>query len=111
MNRQEIVRKIAEKTGLEQKAVQEVINQFLKEVEAVLLSGRSLQVRSFGTFVLKKRRAKIGRNPLLNEPVPVPAHLTVTFKPSPRLKKKLNQRPESGKSVRKTEPVKAPTLF
>ena len=85
--------RIAGRTGLEQRVVKEVANQFLAEIETAVVENRSLQIRSFGTFSLKRRQAKMGRNPVTNEPVPVPTHLTVVFKPAPRLKKKVNQAP------------------
>ena len=91
MKRQEIIQKIAGRTGVEQKAVAKILSQFLIEIETAILKKRSLQLRPLGTLVVKRRRAKIGRNPITNEPVPVPEHLTVGFKPSRRMKKNLNR--------------------
>ena len=95
MNRQKMFQRIAGRTGLEQRVVKEVANQFLVEIETAVVENRSLQIRSFGTFILKRRQAKMGRNPFTNEPVPVPTHLTVVFKPAPRLKKRVNQSPSA----------------
>lgn len=92
MKRQEITKKVAEKTGLEQKAIAEVLKVFLSEMEADILERGSIQMRPLGTFLVKKRRAKMGRNPFANEPVPVPEHLTLTFRPSRRFKTKLNKK-------------------
>ena len=92
MKRQDITKKVAKKTGLEQKAIAEVLKVFLIEIEAGILEKRSIQLRPLGTFVVKKRRAKMGRNPFTNEPVPVPEHFTLTFRPSRRFKTKLNQK-------------------
>ncbi|MFA5393852.1 MAG: HU family DNA-binding protein [Candidatus Ratteibacteria bacterium] len=92
MKRQDVTKKVAEKTGLEQKAIAEVLKVFLGEIEDGILERKSIQLRPLGTFVVKKRRAKMGRNPFANEPVPVPEHLTVIFRPSRRLKIKLNQK-------------------
>lgn len=92
MKRQELVRKIAEKTGLEQKAVAKALEMFLDEIEAVVIQDRSFQLRPLGTFVVKRRRSKIGRNPATNEPVPVPEHFTLCFKPSRRTKARLNKK-------------------
>ena len=91
MKRQDVTKNISEKTGLEQKAIAEVLKVFLVEIEAGILKKRSIQMRPLGTFVVKKRRAKMGRNPFTNEPVPVPEHLTLTFRPSRRFKTKLNK--------------------
>ena len=72
---------------------------FLAEIEAGVLERRSIQLRPLGTFVVKKRRAKMGRNPFTNEPVPVPEHLTLTFRPSRRFKTKLNKKKPSQSSL------------
>ncbi len=90
MKRQVMVRSIAKEIGLEQKAVAKVLEKFLAETEKELVDNHSVQLRPLGTFVVKKRRAKIGRNPYINEPFPIPEHLTVCFKPSRRLKSRLN---------------------
>ena len=92
MKRQDVTKNVAGKTGLEQKAVAEVLKIFLGEIEASIIEERSIQLRPLGTFVVKKRRAKMGRNPLTNEPVPVPEHFTLTFRPSRRFKIKLNNK-------------------
>ena len=92
MKRQDITKKVSEKTGLEQKAIAEILKAFLVEIEAGILEKKSVQFRPLGTFVVKKRRAKMGRNPFTNEPIPVPEHLTLAFRPSRRFKAKLNQK-------------------
>ena len=92
MKRQDVTKKISQKTGLEQKAIAEVLKVFLIEIEAGILERRSIQLRPLGTFIIKKRRAKMGRNPFTNEPVPVPEHLTLAFRPSRRFKAKLNNK-------------------
>ena len=99
MKRQDVTKKVAEKTGLEQKAIAGVLKVFISEVEAGLLERKSIQLRPLGTFVVKRRRAKMGRNPFTNEPVPVPEHLTLTFKPSRRFKIKLNQKKPNQSSL------------
>lgn len=91
MNRLETIRRIARKTGLEQRAAAAVLRLFLAEMEQSLLAGETVQLRPLGTLTTRRRRAKIGRNPLRNEPVVIGEHLTVVFKPSPGLKKKLNR--------------------
>ncbi len=93
MNRKTIIRKIARETGVEQKVAAGIIQSFLEEVAAGLTTQHSLQLRPLGTLTVKKRRAKIGRDLTLNEPMALPEHYTVTFKPSRRLKEKVNSRP------------------
>ncbi|OPZ91115.1 MAG: DNA-binding protein HU [candidate division TA06 bacterium ADurb.Bin417] len=91
MRRVTIVKAVANKTGLEQKMVARLIKEFLAETETALLAGQPVQLRPLGTLLPRRRRAKTGRNPFTNQPIPVPEHLTLVFKPSRRIKKRLNQ--------------------
>ena len=91
MKRQDVVRRIARESGLEQKAVETVLQLFLDELEAALVAGRPFQLRPLGTLKPVRRRAKVGRNPFINEPVAVAEHTTAVFRPSPRFKRRLNQ--------------------
>lgn len=91
MDRKTVVSRIARRSGLEQKAVATVIRLFLGAAEEALLSGEPVSLRPLGTLKVSRRRAKVGRNPQLNEPLLVEAHLTISFRPGDRLKKRLNQ--------------------
>ena len=67
-----------------------LLNTALAEIERSLLAGKSVTLHGFGTFELKKRDARTGRNPRTGEPVEIAASTTVTFKPAKALKDSLN---------------------
>ncbi|MEW9033630.1 MAG: HU family DNA-binding protein, partial [Planifilum fimeticola] len=63
MNKQELISRIAKKSGMTKKDVETVINGFLDEVSAALSSGEKVQLIGFGTFEARKRSGRKGRNP------------------------------------------------
>jgi DNA-binding protein HU-beta len=86
MTKAEIVEDIAAKTGLTKKEIAEAVDQFLKTVSDALAEGKHLEIRGFGTFKVKYRKARIARNPRTGEPAPVPERRVPVFKVSKELK-------------------------
>ena len=82
MTKAEIVQEIANKTGIEKVAVQATVEAIMKTIEANMLKGENIYLRGFGTFLLKKRAEKTGRNISKNTTVKIPAHFVPAFKPS-----------------------------
>ena len=73
MTKADIVELIAEKTGFTVKDVKIVVEQCLSEIKDCLSEGKHLEIRGFGTFKVKKHKARKARNPKTNEEVMVPA--------------------------------------
>jgi nucleoid DNA-binding protein len=86
MTKAEIVEDIAAKTGLTKKEIAEAVDMFLKIVSDALAEGKHLEIRGFGTFKVKQRKARIARNPRTGEPAPVPERKVPVFKVSKELK-------------------------
>lgn len=82
MTKADIVNEIAEKTGIERTDVQTTIEAFMKTVKGSLEKGENVYLRGFGSFVIKKRAKKTGRNILKNTTIEIPAHNIPSFKPS-----------------------------
>lgn len=82
MTKSELVHSISEKTGLEKVEVLAVVEGFMQEVKGTLSSGESVFLRGFGSFVVKKRAEKTGRNISKNTTIIIPAHNLPVFKPS-----------------------------
>ena len=82
MTKADIVSQIAEETGLEKVAVQETVESFMKSVRDALTSGENVYLRGFGSFIVKKRAEKTGRNISKNKTIIIPAHNIPAFKPS-----------------------------
>jgi len=82
MRKADIVNIIAEKTGIPKVDVLVTIETLFQEVKTQLSSGENIYVRGFGSFITKKRAAKIGRNIKRNTAVHIPEHYIPAFKPS-----------------------------
>jgi DNA-binding protein HU-beta len=82
MTKAEIVNEIITQTGIEKEAVEAVVESIMVTIKKSMADGENIYLRGFGTFLLKKRAAKTGRNITKNTPVKIPAHMIPAFKPS-----------------------------
>jgi len=82
MTKAEIVAEIANKTGIEKVAVQATVEAFMESLKNSLVSGQNVYLRGFGSFIIKKRAAKTGRNISKNTTIIIPAHNIPSFKPA-----------------------------
>jgi integration host factor subunit beta len=89
MTKKDIVTKITDETGIKQIIVKEVVQKTIDAMIDSLSSGETLELRNFGVFKVKERKARTGRNPRTGEAVPVPAKKVVTFRPGLIMKKKV----------------------
>lgn len=82
MTKAEIVNDIANKTGVEKVAVQAVVESFMGVVKNSLVNGENVYLRGFGSFIIKERAEKTGRNISKNTSIIIPAHCIPSFKPA-----------------------------
>ncbi|WP_341481573.1 MULTISPECIES: HU family DNA-binding protein [Christiangramia] len=82
MTKADIVANISEKLGMEKGDVQATIESFMDEVKTSLESGDNVYLRGFGSFVVKTRAEKTGRNISKNTTIKIPAHNIPAFKPA-----------------------------
>ena len=82
MTKAEIVANISEKLGIEKVDVQLTVESLMKEIIDSLENGENVYLRGFGTFVVKKRAEKTGRNISKNTTLIIPEHYVPQFKPS-----------------------------
>ena len=82
MTKADIVARIAEKTGLEKVDVQITLEAFMNEVKESLEGGENVYLRGFGSFIIKERAKKTGRNISKNTTIIIPAHNIPSFKPA-----------------------------
>ena len=82
MTKAEIVDQITVKTGIEKVMVVGVVESFMDTVKSSMIKGKPVYLRGFGSFILKKRAEKLGRNISKNTTVKIPAHYIPAFKPS-----------------------------
>lgn len=82
MTKADIVNDIADKTGIEKAEVQATVEAFMTSIRKSLEKGENVYLRGFGSFVVKKRAKKTGRNILKNTTIIIPAHHIPSFKPA-----------------------------
>jgi len=82
MTKADLVAEISEKTGVEKVAVQATVEQFMKSVRNSIESGENVYLRGFGSFIIKRRAQKTGRNISKNTTMIIPEHFIPAFKPS-----------------------------
>ena len=80
MNKVTLVAKIAEKSGLSKKQAEQALGAFIDSVTEALKEGDKVQLMGFGTFEVKERAARTGRNPSTGETIEIPASKTPSFK-------------------------------
>lgn len=91
MTKADIINEIAEKTGIEKVAVQASVEAFMKSVKNSLVSGKNVYLRGFGSFIVKKRAEKTGRNISKNTTIIIPAHYIPAFKPAKTFTEKVKK--------------------
>jgi len=82
MTKADIVANIATKLGMEKIDVQATVESFMEEVKESLESGENVYLRGFGSFIIKTRAEKTGRNISKNTTIKIPAHNIPAFKPA-----------------------------
>ncbi len=92
MNKSELVASIAEKSDLSKKEAETALNAFLSTVEEALIAGDKVQLVGFGTFEVRERKAREGRNPRNPEEViKIPASKAPVFRAGKALKETVNK--------------------
>ena len=86
MNKTELIAAAAERSGISKKDAERVLNAAIDSITASLASGEKVQISGFGTFEIKDREARIGRNPHTKEAIEIPATRVPSFKASQALK-------------------------
>ena len=82
MRKADLVNKISEKTGIPKVDVLMTLETAFREIKESLSQGENIYIRGFGSFITKKRAAKIGRNIKRNVAVEIPEHFIPAFKPA-----------------------------
>ena len=92
MNKSDLVAAMAAKTGDTKKSAEETLNAFIDVVTDALVKGEKVQLVGFGSFVVRKRAARKGRNPQTKEEIKIPASKAPVFKAGKALKDLVNKK-------------------
>ncbi len=82
MTKAELVSSIAHRTGVEKVTVLNVVETYMEVVKDTMSKGENVYLRGFGSFILKRRAEKVGRNITKNVSIKIPAHYIPAFKPA-----------------------------
>ena len=91
MTKKEIVKQISEKLGMTQLKTKEIVQQTFDAIVDTLLVEKRIELRNFGVFEVKRRKARKARNPRTGERVDVEPKYVVTFKPGKEMEEKVRK--------------------
>lgn len=90
MTKAEVVNKLVEKTGLSRKDAIQALEIFLDAIKDGLKEGDKISLVGFGTFYMKEKKARNGRNPRTGEKIQIPPKMIATFKPGKAFRELIN---------------------
>ncbi|MCL5037765.1 MAG: HU family DNA-binding protein [Chloroflexi bacterium] len=90
MNKSELIKLVAQRTGLLKKQTTMAIDAALDIIAEKMAAGEKVMLVPFGTFEVKTRKPRMGRNPRTGEPVEIGVRKAAAFRPGKGLKKLLN---------------------
>ena len=86
MNKTELINAVAEKAELSKKDAEAAVTAMIDAITGALVEGEKVQLVGFGSFEVKKRAARVGRNPKTNDTIEIPASVVPVFKAGKALK-------------------------
>jgi DNA-binding protein HU-beta len=96
MTKLEVANALRERTGISQKQAIDAVELFLDSIKDALKTGEKVSLVGFGTFYIKSKGERNGRNPRTGEKIKIPAKTIVTFKPGKEFRDVVNAALESG---------------
>ena len=90
LTRADLAEAVVEKVGLPRNESQELVELVLSEISTTLASGESVKLSSFGSFGIREKGERIGRNPKTGEEVPITPRRVLVFRPSNIMKDQIN---------------------
>ena len=95
MNKSDLIQILSERSGLNILQAEELVNVIFKRIKDTLISGGRVEIRGFGSFVVKEYKPYQGRNPKTGEKIPVASKKLPFFKVGKELKDRINSTPSS----------------
>lgn len=111
MTKRDLVVQISEQTGLKQQEVHDIVQRTLDFISESLAQRKKVELRNFGVFEVKTRKARVGRNPNApNRDVPIPPRAIVKFKPGKEMRDAVARlEPETDAPKAQAAPAPAPS--
>jgi integration host factor subunit alpha len=90
VTRADLCEAVYQKVGLSRTESAELVEHVLDEISACIVGGESVKLSSFGSFIVRKKGERVGRNPKTGQEVPISPRRVMVFKPSNVLKQRIN---------------------
>ena len=90
ITRADLAETVYERVGLSRTESADLVEMVIDEISDTIVSGENVKLSSFGSFIVRKKNERIGRNPKTKVEVPIPPRTVMVFKPSNVLKQKVN---------------------
>ena len=90
MNKSELIEKLSERSGLNVIQAEEIVNLIYRKMRDTMVSGGRIEIRGFGSFVVKEYQAYQGRNPKTGDKIAVPPKKLPFFKVGKELKERID---------------------
>lgn len=91
LTRADLCEAIYQKIGLSRTESSDIVETVLDEISSALVSGAYVKLTSFGTFTVRQKNARVGRNPKTGEEVPITPRRVLSFRASHVLKDRINK--------------------
>ncbi len=91
LTRMDLCESVFREVGLSRNESADLVESVLEKISASLVSGEQVKISSFGTFSIRQKNARVGRNPKTGEEAPIPPRRVLTFRPSHLMKDKVSE--------------------
>ena len=96
ITRADLAEAVFRRLGLSRTESAAMVEMVLKEISDAIVAGETVKLSSFGSFVVRKKGQRIGRNPKTGKEVPISPRRVMVFKPSAILKQRINANSDGG---------------
>ena len=91
LTRMDLSESVFREVGLSRNESADLVESVLEKISASLVSGEQVKISSFGTFSIRQKNARVGRNPKTGEEAPIPPRRVLTFRPSHLMKERVSE--------------------
>ena len=91
LTRMDLSESVFREVGLSRNESADLVESVLEKISASLVAGEQVKISSFGTFSIRQKNARVGRNPKTGEEAPIPPRRVLTFRPSHLMKDKVSE--------------------
>ena len=90
LTRMDLSESVFREVGLSRNESADLVDSVLEKISASLVAGEQVKISSFGTFSIRQKNARVGRNPKTGEEAPIPPRRVLTFRPSHLMKDRVS---------------------